>query len=233
MKPKLVISWSSGKDSAWTLHLLRQQNEYEITGLLTTVNQEFGRVAMHGVRREILQAQAAAAGLPLFEVPLPWPCSNQIYEERMRIAVQRLVDDGVSVMAFGDLFLEDIRAYREEKLNGSGITPIFPLWQRPTRELMQEMLAGGLCARIATLDPKRLPREFIGRELSLALLDELPAGCDPCAENGEFHTVAFAGPMFFGPIALRAGEVVEREGFVYQDFMVDEDNQRVAPHPGG
>ena len=220
MKPKAVVSWSSGKDSAWTLQILRQQDEYEIVGLLTTVNQEFGRVAMHGVRREVLQAQARAARLPLIEVPLPWPCSNDIYEKRMRVAVAWLVEEGVSMMAFGDLFLEDIRAYRTERLKGSGITPIFPLWQRPTHQLIEEMLAGGLRASIATLDPKKVPREFIGRELTHALLAELPSGIDPCAENGEFHTVTFAGPMFSATLALQAGEVVEREGFVYQDFAI-------------
>ncbi len=168
---KALVSWSSGKDSAWTLHVLRQSGEYEIAGLLTTMNAAFDRVAMHGTRRELVEAQAEAAGLPLITVPLPWPCSNEQYEAGMREACARAVADGVEVMAFGDLFLEDVRRYREDKLAGSGLTPVFPLWGRPTRELVREMLAAGVKARMVCVDPKKLPKEFAGRDLDEALLE--------------------------------------------------------------
>jgi uncharacterized protein (TIGR00290 family) len=220
MKKKALISWSSGKDSAWTLHVLRQSGEYEIAGLLTTMNAEFDRVAMHGTRRELVEAQAEAAGLPLVTVPLPWPCSNERYEAAIREACVRAVADGVDVMAFGDLFLEDVRKYREDKLAGSGLTPVFPLWGRPTRELVQEMLAGGVKARIVCVDPKKLPKEFAGRDLDESLLNSMPEDVDPCAENGEFHTVAYAGPMFRREIPVESGEVVERDGFVFADLAI-------------
>jgi uncharacterized protein (TIGR00290 family) len=214
---KTLISWSSGKDSAWTLHLLRQSGEYEIAGLLTTMNAEFDRVAMHGTRRELVEAQAEAAGLPLRTIPLPWPCSNEQYEAAMRDACAQAVADGIEVMGFGDLFLEDVRKYREDKLAGSGLTPVFPLWGKPTRELVREMLAAGVKARIVCVDPKQLSREFAGRDLDEALLDAMPEGVDPCAERGEFHTVAYAGPMFRRAIPIESGEVVERDGFVFAD----------------
>jgi len=217
---KALISWSSGKDSAWTLHVLRQSGEYEIAGLLTTMNAAFDRVAMHGTRRELVEAQAEAAGLPLITVPLPWPCSNEQYEAAMREACAKAVADGVEVMAFGDLFLEDVRRYREEKLAGSGLTPVFPLWGLPTRELVREMLAGGVKARIVCVDPKKLAKEFAGRDLDEALLDAMPEGVDPCAERGEFHTVAYAGPMFRWEIPVESGEVVERDGFVFADVGI-------------
>ncbi len=177
MKKKTLVSWSSGKDSAWALHKLRQSGEYEIAGLLTTMNAAFDRVAMHGTRRELVEAQAEAAGLPLITVPLPWPCSNEHYEAAMREACARAVADGVEVMAFGDLFLEDVRKYREDKLAGSGLTPVFPLWGLPTRELVREMLAAGVKARIVCVDPKKLPREFAGRDLDEALLNADAGGC--------------------------------------------------------
>jgi uncharacterized protein (TIGR00290 family) len=214
---KTLISWSSGKDSAWTLHLLQQSGEYEIAGLLTTMNAEFDRVAMHGTRRELVEAQAEAAGLPLRTIPLPWPCSNEQYEAAMRHACAQAVADGIEVMGFGDLFLEDVRKYREDKLAGSGLTPVFPLWGKPTRELVREMLAAGVKARIVCVDPKQLSREFAGRDLDEALLDAMPEGVDPCAERGEFHTVAYAGPMFRRAIPIESGEVVERDGFVFAD----------------
>ncbi|MBV8436085.1 MAG: adenine nucleotide alpha hydrolase [Silvibacterium sp.] len=217
---KALISWSSGKDSAWTLHVLRQSGEYEIAGLLTTMNAEFDRVAMHGTRRELVEAQAEAAELPLITVPLPWPCSNEQYEAAMREACARAVADGVKVMAFGDLFLEDVRRYREEKLAGSGLTPVFPLWRRPTRALVREMLAAGVKARIVCVDPKKLPKELAGRDLDEALLDAMPEDIDPCAENGEFHTIAYDGPMFKREIPVESGEVVERDGFVFADVRV-------------
>ena len=218
-KPRAIVSWSSGKDSAWTLHLLRQQSEYEICGLLTTLNVEFDRVAMHGTRRSLLEGQADAAGLPLVKVPLPWPCSNEIYESCMRKAVAEMLSQDVAVVAFGDLFLEDVRAYREKQLAGTGLTPIFPLWGKPTRRLAEEMIAAGVRANLTWVDPKKMSREFAGRELTLELLELLPPGVDPCGENGEFHTVVHAGPMFRAPILVVAGEIVERDGFVYADFV--------------
>lgn len=215
---KILLSWSSGKDSAWALHVLRRDGCH-VAGLLTSMNEEAGRVSMHGVREEILRAQAAAAGLPLFTIPLPWPCTNAIYETRLREAVDQAVRDGFTHVAFGDLFLEDVRKYREERLAGTGLSPVFPLWGRPTGALAREMIAGGLRARVATLDPRVMPRELIGAEFDEALLAQLPSGVDPCAERGEFHTCAIAGPMFDRPIDVTLGEIVEREGFVYRDLI--------------
>ena len=222
MKKRALVSWSSGKDAAWALHLMRQRGEYEIDGLLTTMNAAFDRVAMHGTRREVVEAQAKAAGLPLRTIPLPWPCSNEQYEAAMRSACVQAVAQGIEVIAFGDLFLEDVRAYREEKLKGTGLEPVFPLWGLPTGALAREILAAGLRARIVCLDPAKLPREFAGRDLNESVLDAMPEGCDPCAERGEFHTVAYAGPMFERPIALVNAEVVERDGFVFADVTVGE-----------
>ncbi|MGP0017403.1 MAG: ATP-binding protein [Candidatus Sulfotelmatobacter sp.] len=219
MKQKILLSWSSGKDSAWTLHALRQRGEVEVVGLLTTINAHFQRVAMHGTRYTLLKAQADAARLPLWEVPLPWPCSNEIYEQAMAAACASAVQQGVSAIAFGDLFLEDVRRYREDRLRGTGLEPMFPLWGRNTRELLKEMLAGGLRARIVCVDPSKLPGEFVGRDLDESLLNRLPAAVDPCAENGEFHTFAYAGPMFNQPIPIKDGEVVSREGFLYADVL--------------
>ena len=217
---KILLSWSSGKDSAWALHVLRREGGGDVAGLLTSVNETVGRVSMHGVREEILHAQAAAAGLPVHAIRLPWPCTNAIYENRLRSAVDRAVNEGFTHVAFGDLFLEDVRSYREERLKGTGLAPLFPLWGRPTAALAREMIAGGLRARIATLDPRVMPRHLIGAEFDEALLAKLPASVDPCAERGEFHTCATAGPMFTTPIPIRAGEVVEREGFVYGDLLL-------------
>ena len=216
---KTWLAWSSGKDSAWSLHVLRRAGEVEVVGLLTTVNEAFDRVAMHGVRRSLLQAQADAAGLPLLVVPLPHPCSNEAYEEAMSGAVARARGESVEAFAFGDLFLEDIRRYREERLQGTGLRPLFPLWGRPTAALAAEMIEGGLRARVVTLDPRKLPARLAGREFDRDFLDALPAGVDPCGENGEFHTFTWAGPMFSRPLALRAGEVVERDGFVFADLL--------------
>ena len=200
--------------------MLRSRGDGEVAGLLTSLNETVGRVSMHGVREEVLRAQAEAAALPLRTIPLPWPCSNEIYEERLRAAVDRAVSDGFTHVAFGDLFLEDVRAYREERLRGTGLTPLFPLWGSPTADLAREMIAGGLRARIATLDPRVMPRELIGAEFDEALLASLPANVDPCAERGEFHTCVTAGPMFRNAIDLSRGEVVEREGFVYGDLCL-------------
>jgi uncharacterized protein (TIGR00290 family) len=221
-KEKVILSWSSGKDSAWTLHVLRSRPELEVVGLLTTINQRFERVAMHAVRTELLRAQAAAAGLPLHEVGIPWPCSNDEYEAAMAGAVQRLLAEGVSVMAFGDLFLEDIRQYRVEKLAGTGIRPIFPLWQLPTADLARTMQTNGLRARLTCIDPRKLPASLAGREFDAALLAELPLGVDPCGEHGEFHSFAYAGPMFERSIPISTGEVVERDGFVFADLTLAE-----------
>lgn len=212
------MSWSSGKDSAWALHMLRKQPEIEVVGLLTTLNSEFQRVAMHGTRRSVLEAQAEAAEVPLWVVPLPWPCSNDDYERLMAEACKRAVEEGIKAVAFGDLFLRDVRSYREVQLKPTGLEPLFPLWEIPTDALAREMIAGGLRARIACVDTKQLPESFAGREFDNALMQMLPAGTDPCGERGEFHTCVYGGPMFARPIALESGEVVNRDGFVYADF---------------
>jgi diphthamide synthase (EF-2-diphthine--ammonia ligase) len=201
------------------LHVLRQQNEFEIVGLLTTVNQAFNRVAMHGTRVELLRAQATAAGLPLTILPLPWPCSNDIYESVMRNACSVALASGVEVIAFGDLFLRDVRAYREKQLLGSGLSPVFPLWEIPTHKLAAEMISAGLRARLTCIDPKVLPRTFAGREFDGVLLREMPAGADPCGENGEFHSFVYSGRMFSEPINIVTGEIVERDGFIYADML--------------
>src|SRR5262245_48099646 len=187
---KALVSWSTGKDSAWTLHLLRQRPDVELAGLVTTINSAFDRVAMHGVRRTLLQAQADAAGLPLHVLPIPYPCPNEAYEAIMGVFIAEQSAQGIEVMAFGDLFLEDIRRYREAKLAGTGIAPLFPLWGIPTARLAREMIAGGLEARITCVDPSKLPPRFAGRAFNSALLADLPAGVDPCGENGEFHSFA-------------------------------------------
>jgi diphthamide synthase (EF-2-diphthine--ammonia ligase) len=216
---KILVSWSSGKDSAWTLHVLRRDRVGEVAGLLTSLNETVGRVSMHGVREEVLRAQAAAADLPVITIPLPYPCSNEIYECRLGAAVDAAVAAGFTHVAFGDLFLEDIRRYREDRLAGTGLTPLFPLWGQPTPTLAREMIAGGLRARIVCLDPRVMPRELIGAEFDERLLASLPPGIDPCAERGEFHTCATAGPMFSRPIPVAAGEVLERDGFVFGDLF--------------
>ncbi len=216
---KILLSWSGGKDSAWALHLLRRSGEFEVGGLLTTVNERFRRVAIHGFREELLERQAEMAGLPLWKVDLPFPCSNEEYEARMAVACARAVREGFVGVAFGDLFLEDIRAYRVAKLAGTGLEPVFPVWGIPTDVLAAEMMTSGLRARLTCVDPRKVPAEFAGREWDAALLKELPVGVDPCGENGEFHSFAFAGPMFSGEIPVQAGERVERDGFVYAELL--------------
>jgi uncharacterized protein (TIGR00290 family) len=218
-RPKLWLSWSSGKDSAWMLHKLRASGEFEITALLTTINRDAARVAMHAVREELLEKQAAAAGVPLVKVQIPARCSNAMYEAAMTAAVAQARASGVSHMAFGDLFLEDIRRYREERLAATGITPIFPLWDLPTPALAREMVAGGLRAYLTCIDPKKLDRSFAGRLFDRELLDDLPPGVDPCGENGEFHSFAFAGPMFGKALEVTPGEILERDGFVFADVL--------------
>lgn len=220
---KILLSWSGGKDSAWALHVLRSsnkfRNEFQVAALLTTVNERFGRVAIHGFREELLERQAAAAELPLWRVPLPFPCSNEVYESRMAIVCERAVQEEFVGIAFGDLFLEEIRAYRVAKLAATKLEPIFPIWGIPTDELAAEMIAGGLKARLTCVDPSKVPSQFAGREWNAALLDELPTGVDPCGENGEFHSFAYAGPMFRKPIPVAAGERVERDGFCYAEMI--------------
>jgi uncharacterized protein (TIGR00290 family) len=227
-KPRLLLSWSSGKDSAWTLYRLQCEGGYEIAGLVTTVNDAFNRVAMHAVRVELLEAQAQAAGLPLWRVPLPYPCPNAEYERAMGTLIEGARADGVTHMAFGDLFLEDVRRYRENQLANTGITPVFPLWGMNTAALAREMFRGGLEAIITCIDPHQLSPEFVGRGFNEKLLAELPAEADPCGENGEFHTFCHAGPMFRSPIAIRAGEIVERDGFVYADVLPANSSDRVV-----
>ena len=216
---KVLLSWSSGKDSAWSLHVLRQQAEIEVVGLLTTINTHFQRVAMHGTRYELLRLQGAAAGLPLWEIPLPWPCSNEVYEQAMAGACAKAVDAGVSAIAFGDLFLEDVRHYREDRLRGTGLNPLFPLWGRNTRDLIHEMIDGGLRARIVCVDPSKMSGDFAGLDLDRELLQRLPDNVDPCGENGEFHTFTYAGPMFRESIPIESGERVTRDGFVFADVV--------------
>ena len=220
MQAKALISWSSGKDSAFALHEIRQAGELDVVGAVTTVTETFGRVSIHGVRQEILLAQLAAAGLPPRIVPIPYPCPNEIYEARMGEAVAGAVREGITHMIFGDLYLADIRAYREQKLAGTGITPVFPLWDRPTLPLARAMIESGLQAYLATVDLKKLPAEFAGRKFDAQLLADLPQGVDPCGENGEFHTCVVAGPMFSHPLAVTTGERVERDGYAYRDLVM-------------
>ena len=219
---RTVLSWSSGKDSAWSLYLLRQQNEYEIVGLLTTFNQAANRVAMHAVRRSLVEAQAKAAGIPLWDVDLPWPCSNADYERIMKEKCKDAVQAGIEYIAFGDLFLTDIRAYREKQLENSGLQPIFPIWGTPTRALARSMIKSGVRAKITCVDLKLLAPEFVGREFDEQLLSEFPSDIDPCGENGEFHTFIYAGPMFQHDLSVEVGEIVSREGFVFADLSLSQ-----------
>jgi len=216
---KCLISWSSGKDSAWMVHVLRQRSDITLGGLLTTINEPARRVAMHAVRVDLLRAQAEALALPLWLAPIPSPCPNEIYEAVMRGVVSRAIADGFTHMAFADLYLQDIRRYREEKLAGTGLTPLFPLWGRPTRALAEEMIAVGQQAVLTCVDPRALPRAFAGRAFDAALLRDLPAEVDPCGERGEFHSFAWDGPAFRHPVPVRVGEVVDRDGFVFADLL--------------
>ena len=215
---RTFASWSSGKDSAWMVHGLQHDPEIELAGLLTTVNETHDRVAMHAVRRELLQMQADALRLPLITVDIPSPCSNAQYEIAMKAATDRLVQEQVRQIAFGDLLLADVKAYREQQMRNAGLIPMFPLWQRNTAALAREMIRGGLKAIVTCVDPKQLSSVFAGREFDDAFVDSLPEGVDPCGENGEFHTFAYAGPMFSQAIAVRRGVTVERDGFVFTDL---------------
>jgi uncharacterized protein (TIGR00290 family) len=218
-RPKALLAWSSGKDSAWSLQVLRDQAEVEVVGLLTTINEAFDRVAMHAVRTELLRAQAEATDLPLWPVPIPWPCSNAAYEAAMAEALARARAAGISAVAFGDLFLQDVRRYREDRLQGTGVRPLFPIWGTPTATLAARMVEAGLRARLTCVDPAQLDPAFAGRDFDAALLADLPPSVDPCGENGEFHSFAYDGPMFRHPIAFRAGEIVTRDGFVFADLL--------------
>lgn len=221
MKTKILLSWSSGKDSAWTLHTLRQQPDVEVVGLLTTFNETNNRVAMHGVRMELVEKQAEATGISLWSVPLPFPCSNEEYEARMRVIIERAHAEGVTQVAFGDLFLEDIRAYRERMMANTGIQPIFPIWRTrdDTKALAQEMLQSNLHTVLTTVDLKQLDPAFAGRMYDEHLLNNLPASVDPCGENGEFHTFCFDAPIFAHPIPIQVGETITRDGFAYTDLL--------------
>lgn len=218
---RVWLAWSSGKDCAWALHVLRQQPDTEVIGLLSTLNEAADRVAMHAVRRTLLEAQALATGLPLRLVYLPWPCSNEEYERRMSEVIVQAREAGVTHMAFGDLMLEDIRAYRIRQLSGTGIDPLFPLWKPVggTEALAKQMIQSGVKAVLTCIDPKQLSESFIGRWYDDVLLSELPAAVDPCGEHGEFHTFCFDGPMFTHAIPIQVGEIVTRDGFCFVDVM--------------
>jgi len=216
---RILLSWSSGKDSAWSLHVLRQRGEHEVAGLLTTFNEAADRVAMHAVRRDLVEQQAAAAGLPLWAVPLPWPCSNEQYESLMAQTCAKAVSEGIEGVAFGDLFLGDVRAYREKQMTGTGLQPIFPVWGRPTRALAEEMIAGGLRAKLTCVDTTKLDQSFAGREFDQSLLSALPAGVDPCGERGEFHSFVYAGPMLNATLPISVGVTVIRDQFAFADLI--------------
>lgn len=216
---RVMLAWSSGKDSAWALHCLRQSAGIEVLGLLTTINEAFDRVAMHAVRRELLERQAAAAGLPLVTVPLPWPCANGEYERRMEDACARMLAAGAEAVAFGDLFLEDVREYRAKQLARAGLEPLFPLWGMKTPELARAMIAAGQKARVTCVDPRKMDRGLAGRDYDEGFLAALPGGVDPCGENGEFHTFVYESPAFVRPVAIRGGDVVERDGFIFADVL--------------
>jgi len=216
---RILLSWSSGKDSAWSLHVLRQKREYEVVGLLTTFNEVAGRVAMHAVRRELVEQQAFAADLPLWAVPLPWPCSNDEYESLMAQTCAKAVTAGVEGVAFGDLFLEDVRAYRERQMKPTGLTPIFPLWGMPTDKLSKEMIASGLRAKLTCIDTRQLDSSFAGNDYDEAFLASLPDDVDPCGERGEFHTFVYGGPMLNADIKVSVGKSVKHDDFLFADLI--------------
>ena len=218
-RPKALIAWSSGKDRAWALHEVRRAGELDVVGALTTITDAFGRVSIHGLRQELLAAQLDAAGLAPVTVRIPYPCPNEIYEREMAAAMGQAKAQGITHVIFGDLFLEDVRAYRETRLKPIDMTPVFPVWRKPTDALAREMIASGVDARLVCVDLKALPKTFAGRRFNAALLADLPPDVDPCGEHGEFHSFVAAGPMLARPVAIKAGEVVERDGFAYADFL--------------
>jgi uncharacterized protein (TIGR00290 family) len=217
-RPKALIAWSSGKDSAWALHEIRKNQAYEVVGALTTVTDDFGRVSIHGVRENLLHAQLDAARLRSIVVRIPYPCPNDVYEQRMAAVLEQAKSEGITHVVFGDLFLADIRSYRETRLSAVGMTAVFPLWLRPTGQLARDMISAGVDAHLSTIDLARLPRSFAGRRFDGALLSDLPSDVDPCGENGEFHSFVAAGPMFTHPIEVVTGETVVRDGFAYTDL---------------
>lgn len=219
MRPRVLLAWSSGKDSAWALHALRRRDDVDVVGLLTTVSEAHDRVAMHAVRRELLLDQADAVGLPVRVVAIPSPCPDEAYEAAMARALAAAIEDGIDAVAFGDLFLEDVRRYREERMAGTGLVPLFPLWGLPTAELARAMISGGQRATLTCVDPRVVPPSFAGRAFDPDLLRDLPASVDPCGENGEFHSFAWDGPAFRRPVAVSGGAVVERDGFVFADLL--------------
>jgi len=216
---RILVSWSSGKDSAWALHVLRQQAKHEIAGLLTTFNEAFDRVAMHAVRRDLVEKQAAATGVPLWTVPLPWPCSNEQYESLMAQACAKAVAEGIEAVAFGDLFLEDVRTYREKQMKGTGLEPVFPLWGLPTRSLAEEMIASGARAKVTCVDTRKLDQSLAGHEFDQAFLSALGDGVDPYGERGEFHSFVYAGPMLDSSLPIAVGETVIRDHFAFADLF--------------
>ena len=216
---RILLSWSSGKDSAWALHVLRRSTAYDVVGLLTTFNHPADRVAMHAVRRSLVEQQAAAVGIPLWPVQLPWPCSNSEYDTIMAQECEKAVSKGIAAIAFGDLFLEDVRSYREKRLEGSGLQPLFPIWGSPTRALAQEMIFSGMRAKLTCIDTRKLDSSFAGRDFDQQLLSELPKGIDPCGENGEFHSFVYAGPIFCSPLSISSGEILLRDGFAFADVI--------------
>jgi uncharacterized protein (TIGR00290 family) len=216
---KVLLSWSSGKDSAWALHLLSQRDDLRVAGLVTTFNRAANRVAMHAVRRSLVEAQAARTGFPLWPIELPWPCSNADYETIMRGVCTRALGEGIACFAFGDLFLQDIRAYRERQLDGAGLGLLFPVWGIPTRQLALDMIAAGVKAKITCVDPGKLDKFYVGCDFDREFIESLPEEVDPCGENGEFHTFVYDAPVFSHPIAVETGEIVERDGFVFADVI--------------
>ena len=218
-KKRTLLSWSSGKDSAWSLYQLQQTKDIEVIGLVTTVNQAFDRVAMHAVRRQLLQQQAVVAGLPLYIIEIPYPCSNEDYASRMNQFINQAVAMETDCFAFGDLFLEDVRQYREGNLSTTGIKPLFPLWGIPTPKLAQDMIAAGIKAKLTCIDPNKLNDQLAGHEYNQTLLDLLPPTADPCGENGEFHTFVYDGPMFHQPIRIQTGTIKHRDGYIFTDLL--------------
>jgi uncharacterized protein (TIGR00290 family) len=213
------MSWSSGKDSAFALFELKKDSKFTVVGLLTTVNETHERVAMHAVREELLIRQAELLGLPIFQVKIPHGCSNKLYEERMKKAVANAISESVTHLAFGDLFLEDVKKFRVKMLESTAISPVFPLWNRPTRSLAEEMIKAGQKAIITCVDPRKVPATFVGREFNRSFLEDLPENVDPCGENGEFHSFVYDSPLFKMPIPVQVGEIVERDGFVFADVV--------------